>query len=197
MEYDSLCQVNNNGDTPVRFSLHSQRFNVPARGVAYVPFDAIVNRLGDPRSGPQAVIIPPQEPGQRTKRIPSRNDELKRLAAKYGVYDTTDKSLLLFRELKDENDTRANLMPNVTVTNINEDEPFVFPLDDPHCEMFTPPAGDTSQLAIIQRQLEKQRRVIAMLEQQANAGKVAATVNVSADEIEEDKPQRVNIPPRR
>ena len=79
-------------------------------------------------------------------------------------------------------------LPHVTVTNLDSDDPITFPAADPDCLSFTPMEVDKSQIAMMQRQLEKMRRQQLLMEQQLKASRVNEATSVPASEVEEDTP---------
>lgn len=178
MEYDDLLKVVNNSDHVEVFGYANKVYPVKPGGTALVPFPAVCIRLGDPRSGPEQVRI--EKDDGSILRISSRKQEINRLSVLYGTYDPEQAELLL------------SLLPDVTVTNMEEDsEPIVFPCEDPLCTKFTPIDTDQSQIALMQRQLDKLRRTQVLLEQQLKGTERNRDSTVAADKIEEDTPSAV------
>lgn len=206
--YDTLLRVHNFGPARELFEWNNQKFYVPAAkttksgdvapGEAYVSFDAVVNRLGDPRSQQGDAVIR-NDDGSVRVRVVARESELRRLHIMYGTYSENHGDLI-------------PLIPNIRAWNMDDDpddsEPIIFPVEDPHCDRFAPDDIDESQLAIMQRQLDKLRRTQQILEQQLSqsaSGRVATEEdNAEVDTDEADtivrptarnpKPNRNNSP---
>lgn len=184
MEYDELLRVHNNTDQTIEFRFASRTHRVKPNQDQFVPFEAVVISLGDPRSGPQPARIPLDSGGFLT--IPGRKSELRRLSTVYGTYDEENPASI--KEVWN--------YPHVTVTNMEGDEPIVFPADDPECSQFDPMEVDQSQMAALQRQAEKMRRQLIVLEQQVKGAKLNEDSTVAADQIEEDTPSRPRVTAR-
>lgn len=181
MEYDSLLKVTNNRKEIVIFMWAKSKYICPPEGTIFVPFDAVVSKLGDPRSGPTEAEIKLE--GGSVLRVPARSAEMKRLAVSTGVFNPRDVEAIIAK------------LPDVTVTNMDSDEPIVFPAVDPECAEFVPVSQNKSEIAAMQRQLDKQRRTLALLEQQLKARKVGPTPStIPAEDVEEDTPD--NSPQR-
>lgn len=176
MEYDSLLKVVNNDESEtVIFGYANQVYAIKPGRTGLVPFEGVCIKLGDPRSGPEVTKIVTDD--GRKFMIPNRSSEMRRLSVLYGVYD------------QDRVDSILAAMPNVSVTNLDDDaEPIVFPASDPNCSRFTPMDVDQSQMAMMQRQLEKMQRTQRILEEQIKATGRNIDSTVSADKIQEDTP---------
>lgn len=176
MEYDSLLKVVNNDESEtVIFGYANQVYPIKPGRTGLVPFEAVKIKLGDPRTGPEVTKLT-LDNGTKIA-IANRSSEMRRLSVLYGIYD------------QDRVDDILAAMPNVTVTNLEDDStPIVFPAQDPKCTNFTPMDVDQSQMAMMQRQLEKMRRTQLMLEEQIKAQGRNIDSTVSADKIQEDMP---------
>lgn len=186
MDYDSLLRVTNHSDERVVFMFNSQRFIVPPQGEAYISFDAVIRSMGDPRSGLQQQKI--EVEGGMPVFIPSRQQELQRLSTLYGCYtETVDAPCAVEGS---HGKSLLQMLPNITATNIDDQDPIVFPAQDPDCTQFAPISTDTTQMAVMQRQLEKLRRNQILLEQQLKQKNIPQAVEtISSSDLEEDTPQ--------
>jgi hypothetical protein len=143
---DNLYLVTNEDSSPIEFAYARNSIVIEAGKHAMVPFEAIVEKLGDPRSGPttQKIIVDGRDVG----RIASRSWWLKRLATYYGTYDPTDVVGL------------KAIMPKVSVTTLEGDDPkFSFPVDDPDCKYLSPSTNTgVSDDENLRRELESMKR---------------------------------------
>lgn len=197
--YDALLSVKNNHESNrYMFALNSQRWIVPPGGVAYIPFDAVVRSMGDPRSGPEAQRIS-NELGGQVSFVPARRDEIKRLSTLYGAYtEDVDAPSAPAHMGEPAGPSLRQRIPVVTVTNMDNGDPIIFPVDDPTCTKFTAPDSDTSAMASMLRQMESMRRQIATMEAQV-AGQAShptepTSTLPAAAEVDEDTPMPVTRP---
>jgi len=196
MQYDSMLRVENNSPTlSYIFSFNSKRYIIPPQRTAFVDFDALVVGLGDPRSGPEPShwVI---EGREKPVPIPSRKEELTRLGVQYGVYTTHPDTPAspYFEDVAGR--TLRDMMPDVTVYNMSDNEPIVFPIDDPDCNKYLPPETDLSTVASLQRQVEALGRQQAILREQlrqASTGEMALPL----EDLPTDSPSPTPPPTRR
>lgn len=188
MNYDTLLRIHNNDEEITYiFAANSESFRVRPLSETLVPFDAVVNSMGDPRSGPTPQRIQP-EGGGVAVQIPSRLEEIKRLNTVYGIY--TESVDAPSHVEGSEGITLLDRIPKVTATNVDETDPISFPCDDPNCERYTPEDQDKSTMAVMQRQLEAMRRKQVVYEQLIrNAQGNAATTALGTEEVGDDTPQ--------
>lgn len=205
MNYDSLLTVRNNSDNVIyHFGANSQRWLIKPGELKYIPFEAVILVMGDPRSGPEPIRLVPEGGGIPTF-IPSRRDEIKRLSTKHGAYtDDVDAPAAPTEKGNPPEPSLRQRMPNVTVTNMDEsDEPIVFPVDDPFCTTYTPMEIDQSQVALLTRQIKTMERQMAAWQATLNQSNGAApdlshpsVLNTDA-EVDEDSPTPVTRPQAR
>lgn len=195
MPYDTLLKVQNNStDKQYMFAHNSQRWIIKPGAIAYVPFEAVLRSLGDPRTGPQPTRQTP-EGGGKPMIIPARQEEINRLATLYGTY-----TLDVDAPPQDGGPTLRQRMPDVTVTNMDDETPILFPCDDPHCTKYLPAEEDQSVMANMTRQLERMKRQQIEMEnilKNANLlpGKASAAEPMD-DGVDEDSPTPVRTTPR-
>lgn len=169
---DSLYLVTNEDDKPIDFTFNRQSIVILPGKVSLVPFDAIVEKLGDPRSGPvsQKIIVDGQDVG----RIAPRSWWINRLSVYYGTYDIANLELL------------KAAMPKVSVTTFDGEDPgFSFPVDDPECQYLMPTQSKgTSIEENLRREMAEMNRKMKAME------RLMAQNNVpeSRDDIPEDVP---------
>jgi len=186
--YDSLLQVTNDSENSTYlFSFNSQRVSIPPGQTRLVPFDAVINRLGDPRSGPIRSRIQPEEGGIPID-VPSRYEEICRLAIIYGLY--TDNVNAPSHIDSAERQTLLDVIPRVTVSNPADDspEPIIFPCDDPFCDRFSPDTTDQSQNAMLQRQLDAMRKKMIVMEQVLKQHPANPITGQTGEQVAEDTP---------
>jgi len=183
--YDSLLRVRNfDLNTRQEFQYANQKFLVPPAkksgkdvipGEAYVSFDAVRLKMGDPRTGLSEGVIR-NDDGTVSVRTEARSKELWRLHNLYGTYS-------------EDHDILKERAPKIKAWNMDDDpdesDPIIFPVDDPYCQQFAPEETDQSQMAIMQRQLDKLRRTQLLLEQQLAATQSGRQV-VSDETVDED-----------
>lgn len=192
MNYDSLIRIINN-EPPTgrtyRFAFNSQRWTLKPGQQNYLPFDAVIRSMGDPRSAPEPTKVIGQ--GGRSTIIPSRTQELQRLSVLYGVYGETIDSVD-----GDSGKTLLDMIPNVTGFNMEDSEEITFPYMDPTCSNQEPDADDISQTAILFREMEKMRRQMMVYEEilKQNNPQFAADADSSGAEVDEDTPSPVRRP---
>jgi hypothetical protein len=179
---ESIYLVTNNESHPISFVFNRQAINIEAGGKSMVPFEALMEKFGDPRSGPepQPIIVN----GMPAGRIMSRDFWLGRLSVTYGVYDPGNldgytKDGKHYPGLKE-------LMPKVTIQTLEGDDPgFSWPADDPDCQFLKPNTNSgTSVEENLRRELaEMKRRQLAMEKMLKNR-----TMPEPSETIPEDTP---------
>ena len=117
-----------------------------------LPFEFVSTYFGDPRSGPERLKIKDSEGA--VIRIPTRPEELKRIAVIYGVYTRQD---LL-----------PEYVPNVTITTMDGEEVFT-PAVDPEGVFVYGHVSDNEQSHDVATILSNLQRRINELEKQAAA----------------------------
>ena len=188
--YDSLLKVtNNSSDKRYMFAANSQRWLLGPGQTNFIPFDAVIRSMGDPRSGPQPIRITGQ--GGRATVIPSRREEIARLHVLYGTYgegvDTVNA----------EGDRLIDAIPDITAWNMGDDEtPITFPCSDPDCTNLSTDDQDQSQQAVLMREMEKMRRQMAVYDEMMRQAGLAGTPGLPEsqtpkEEIDEDSPTPV------
>lgn len=160
---EGIYLVTNEDNYPLDFVFDRQSITIQPGKTTMVPFEAIVEKLGDPRSGPttQKIVIDGQDIG----RIAPRSWWLKRLATYYGTYDP----------LNLDGTTNGNgehvpglreVMPKVSIKTLdNEDPHFSFPVDDPDSQFLSPntnSAGASIEEGLRRQMAEMQRKLKAM-----------------------------------
>jgi hypothetical protein len=116
LEHDIL-KVTNVDDVDWEFKWDRRKYLVKRNETGYVPFPALVIKLGDPRSVDGAVTRFNTDDGQRGI-IPERHDSLTTLFAHYGI--------------ENENiDELVDFAPKLEVRTMDGDEIVTFPSQDP------------------------------------------------------------------
>ena len=143
---DSIYLVKNEDDKPLDFCYNQQSITILPGTTAMVPFEAIVEKMGDPRSGPQAQPI--KVNGHVAGYVASREWWINRLSTSYGIYDSSAIS-----------DIKA-VMPKISVRTIDgEDAKFSFPIDDPESKYLMPDnTGGATVEENLRRELEEMKR---------------------------------------
>jgi hypothetical protein len=119
-----MVLVRNDDNVTWRFKWERKHYDVPPNHTLPVPFPAVVNMLGDPRSAVGETIRYRAETGEHGL-IPSRYDTLAMLFAHYGIRDESVEALVDFA-------------PKVTVTTMTG-EPVIFPAQNPEMDAFPVP----------------------------------------------------------
>jgi len=140
-----------------------------------VPFDVVRVYFGDPRSVSGTFGRTESKKGV-IGDIPPREQELRRLAVLYGLYDTHIEWL-----------DRA--VPNVTITTADDTE-VICPASDPDGKHIYGYAHESAEVHDVATQLSKMREQIKLLEQQAKAQEKRGVVNDGADVEVDGPPQR-------
>jgi hypothetical protein len=161
-------RVVNKGSEPVVFQWDGRKYRCDTE--ALIPFEAVVNMLGDPRAGSTAASVKDQYGTQHM--IPARSDEVTRLWSKHSP---PDGGLVAEGIL-----TRA---PNCEVYDPETNDRIYTVVDDP--------TGNT-QMAVtqdsitVEDQLKKMENQVALLKRQVNAQQVAEPPTLSPDDIPTD-----------
>jgi hypothetical protein len=168
---DSLYIVTNDDDHPVEFAFNRQSVTLTPGQSGMVPFEAIVEKLGDPRSGPQTVRL--MVNGMPAGQIASREWWIKRLATYYGTYDPAHPEEIVAK------------MPKVTIKTLEGEDPnFSFPCSDPDCKYLQPDNINQSTEENLRRELEEMKRRQKALESLLKN----RTVPEPVADIKEDQP---------
>lgn len=152
---------------------YGKRYIIKAGKTGMVPFECAKLWYGDPRSmeSKMRLTIGPPEAGV-FEWIPSRREEIERLAILYGVYNANK---LTGTGRGTENAGILDNMMDVTVTTLDGDE-IVFPCSDPDGTKTLPQNSDDSGNAYLMRRMaQMQNQMLAMqqeLEARGNGGKV-------------------------
>lgn len=172
-----FVRVVNKSDNPVTFRWNKREFIARPGRDCFASFEAIKVRLGDPRSMPQKVKRMIDE--NTTEYIPSRQDELDRLAIMYGMHgdaDPNDMALLSSR------------MPNVEVFTL-DGERLVFPPEDPECRQLMPVDDDMGQNEYLMRQIaQMQNQINAFKAMAANLSPEQSPDSIPTDSVQRDSP---------
>lgn len=124
MEHD-LLTVRNDDSVPWKFEWDRRQWVLKPGQVTYIPFPAVVNKLGDPRSVEGTRIRYYSADSQTRGIIPSRYETLCSLFAAYGI--------------RGENvDALVDFAPKVTVTTM-QGQPVTFPCQNPNMLPFPTP----------------------------------------------------------
>lgn len=177
-ETQEFLRVKNNEDTPFVFHYNSRRYQVAANGEAFVPFEAVATRLGDPRSQSHGVFFKP-DAGGPSIGIPPRLEEVARLQLKWG-HLAADHAL--------DPRTLLERMPNVEVFTL-DNQRVVLPAEDPDCIQETMPLDVTIQsndVNVRMAQLERELATLRLMAEDSKAAAANATEQASPDEIPED-----------
>lgn len=180
--YDSLLRVTNLesvGGKTFLFSFNSQRWILAPGKTNFIPFDAVIRSMGDPRSGPQQIKVTGN--GGRATIIPSRSEEIKRLGVLYGTYGESVES-----KNPEHGESLLDRIPNISVWNMEDDDPITFPHADPNCQNFLPSDDDQSQQALLMVEMQKMRRQMALYEEMMRAAGVNGAADIPQAEANED-----------
>lgn len=90
-----LLLVKNVDDVTWRFRWDHRNYDIRPGQTLPVPFPAVANMMGDPRSAPGEVVVYHAETGERGA-VPSRYEQLVSLFAHYGIADESIDDLVAF-----------------------------------------------------------------------------------------------------
>jgi hypothetical protein len=162
LEHDIL-KVDNVDNVEWDFKWERKRYRVKPGETALVPFPALVNALGDPRSVANEQLKFRTENGQGGI-IPTRYESIVTLFARYGVTDMDLADLIDFA-------------PKVIVRHMETDQEIKFPAQDPECPSWPvpqhaapgmEPSGDKAAILAVQEENAGLRGEIAELRQLVN-----------------------------
>ena len=134
--------VRNDSKAPVEFAWNRRRWVVSPGQDKMVPFEAIVNVLGDPRSDDEPAMY--DDGNGNAGQVVRRQDELSRLFARYGI------------EFEDKGEL-VRAVPTLLVRHPETDHTITFPAQDP--TMIAYPVLNTQQ-----RDMTGQRRAVDALQ---------------------------------
>lgn len=161
--------------TPLALVWNARRYEIPVNGSQFVPFEAMANAFGDPRS---------------TENMSSYRDE----AGNVGFIVDRATELRRLRTLYDNqfgNESEVKWAPEATVEDL-EGNPIRTVLDDPQGEAVTPVTTTALDRDQLLAQVQRQQRMIELLAQQAgidlNNPHLVAQEPAAPPEEEPDKP---------
>jgi hypothetical protein len=120
-----VCLVRNVDEVPWEFKYDRRHYKIDVGKEGLVPFPALVNALGDPRSVPNEQTRFRTENGE-TGIILTRHDSIRTLFARYSVENENVQDLVDFA-------------PRVEVFHQETGQAIVFPAQDPDCRPWPVP----------------------------------------------------------
>ena len=146
---DEMIRVHNFGGEDYNGRWNSKRYVVRTGKDGFIPFSLAKKDFGDPRSQTQKIRL--QIDQNVVEYVPSRIDELHRLALNYGIHQNPDD----YAQIKSR-------MPRVALYTIDGEEiPFI--VDDPECQIMMGNVDDTDRESLLE-ELQMMRRRMMMLE---------------------------------
>jgi hypothetical protein len=127
-----------------------------------VPFEAVVNVLGDPRSDDEAQPFTDEDGNKGV--VVRRDQEMSRLFARYGVVGEDPEALRKGHQTimdKDKGDVSHPTVPLLFVTHPETNEPITFPAQDPTMVSYPVPQNGQQIMTDPKREitrLQKQNR---------------------------------------
>jgi hypothetical protein len=150
----------------------SREYTIPRGKKVIVPFEAMANRFGDPRSGSK--ILPIKEPGgETTGWIPDRKAEVARLRLLWGAHAD---NYPRFDDIS---------VPKIVVTDLNS-EPVYTVVDDPEGKATEPVTQTADDRDALLSMLDRQQQQIDRM--RADLGlepEIAAEENLPSDDDHE------------